>query len=253
MKDFCYWSIGDGDYACMLQTMVHSARHAGVREDFYVFSDKEIEGAVTLPCGNFDKSFYLFKFAFLKNVISKLPYRFFVFLDADNFFVRKPSPFLSLMEDTPLHIFLESDCTTPSVRKEWHKCPLPKYVDLMRECGVTSEKIYTVNAGFFIVKRESIDLLCAAAADFWNYSMQEGFLFTEEPPLAYAMQLLCKNESKHLLKNYPNLWCSDWTGHFENHLPDGSKWLFEDYLNEQTFQVNPAIVHALKSKKLLLA
>lgn len=158
MPKVCYWSIADGDYTYMLKTLLNSYRAVGMEEDFHVFSDQDIRGAtVTHLVKDFDKSFYNFKFAFLQSAMKQLDYDIFIFLDADNFFVRKPSSFLDLVQNSPLHCFLESDCTKPSERPVWHSCPLPEYVRLMRECGVTSEGIYTVNAGFFIVKRQAID------------------------------------------------------------------------------------------------
>lgn len=251
MKELCYWSVADGEWSYMLRTLLQSYRGVGMEEDFHVFCDQDIPGAITHPITDFDKSFYHFKFHFLQ-MMQKLDYRYYVFLDADNFFVRKPPPFLDLMEDTPLHSFLESDCALPSKRPIWHRCPLPEYVKLMQECGVTGEHFYTMNAGFFIVKREAVDIVCGLAEDFWKHSMMKGYLFTEEAPLAYATQMLCHDTERHLLINRRDVWCSDWTGIYAEHLPDGKEWLFTDYMNPVQYPVNPAIVHALKSKELLV-
>jgi hypothetical protein len=253
VQEVCFWSIADGDYSLMLQTLVESFRQVGMQEDFHVFSDREIAGAIVHPIdANFDKSLYAFKFSYLQRFVKELDYRYFIYLDADNYFVRRPPPLLKFMEYSPLHAFFEGDCTAPSLRKEWHCCPLQKYVEMMRECGVLSERIYTVNAGFFIIKKEIIDVVCGLAMDFWRHCMQNGYVVTEEPPLAYAMHMLCRDTEQHLLSRFPNIWCSDWTGHYADRLPDGKEWLFSDYLTYETYPVNPAIVHALKGKKILV-
>ena len=66
MKDICYWSIGDGKFAKVLQTLVRSFRSVGMKEDFIAFSDRDIEGAKTVRIQDFSKSCHLFKFEFLK-------------------------------------------------------------------------------------------------------------------------------------------------------------------------------------------
>lgn len=237
----------------MLETLVNSYHAVGMEEDFHVFSDLEIPGAINHKIETFDKSFFHFKYAFLKNYVQKWNYRYFVFLDADNYFVRKPPSFLYLMENSPVHIFLESDCTLPSKRPIWHRCPLPEYVRLMRECGVTGDPVYNMNAGYFVVKREAVDIFCSLGEDFWKHSLSNGYAFTEEAPMAYAMQMLCDDPQKHLLRNVTDIWCSDWQGHFSDRLPDGKEWLFVDYMNYDSYPVNPAIVHALKDKEVLIA
>lgn len=252
MKDLCYWSIGDGDFAYMLQTLVSSFREVGMVEDFHVFSDKEIVGATNHYIRDFDKSFYLFKFGFLQQFMKHLDYRYFVFIDADSYFVRKPHPYLNLLKKSPIHAFLESDFTIPTIRKDWHTCPLPKFVSLMRDCGITNEKIYNVNGGFFIVQREVIDVVCGLAIDFWQHCFQNGYAFTEEPSLAYVTQMLCEDPEQHLLRYHSDIWGTDWTGHYKDHLPDGKAWIFKDYFNHELYTVNPAMVHVLKGKPLLI-
>ena len=251
-RELCFWSIGDGQHSHMLQTLVNSFRAVGMQEDFHVISDREIAGAITHKVASFDKSCYWFKFTFLQQVIKNLDYDYCVFLDADNYFVRKPPPLLDLMQGSPVHAFLESDCTLPSPRPEWHRCPLPIYVDIMRECGITQEAMYNVNGGLFIVKHSAIDLVCELAEDFWKHSFLRGYVFTDEPPLAYVVQMLCKDSSLHLLRDHTNVWCSDWLGCFEGRVPDGKEWIFKDYMKNEIFTVNPAIVHALKSKEALV-
>jgi hypothetical protein len=254
MEDFCYWSVGDGDYAYMMQALVHSFRSVGMKEEFIAFSDRSIEGATTHLVSPFEKLGNLFKFKFLKE-LKDLPFRYFVFLDSDNLFMRKPPDLFPLVADTPLHVFFEGNCShppTPLRRKNWWGCPLPIYVGLMRDCGVLNEHVYNVNAGFFIIKREAIDTVCTLAYDFWEYGMSHGYAFTEEPPLAYAAQMLCADPAQHLLTRHLDIWASDWAYYFANRLPKGNPWTLKDWLGFDEYLVNPAIVHLIKSKPLLV-
>lgn len=252
MHDLCYWSVGDGRYAAMLETMVRSCRNVGVREDFHAFSDRQIPGTTTHRLGPIDKRHYLFKIELLKRLES-LHYRYFAFLDADNFFVRAPPPLLDLMQLSPIHSALESDCTDAGAKRaDWWGCPLPRYVSLMRERGVQSERVYNVNAGFFIVHRDAIRTVCGLVASFWEHSRAAGYLFTEEAPLAYATHMLCGDPDRHQMRNFFDVWSCDWTGNFDNRLPNGEAWTFRDYMTDEPHLVNPAVVHAMRSKQALV-
>ncbi len=78
-------------------------------------------------------------------------------------------------------------------------------------------------------------------------------VFTEEPPLAYAMHMLCGNPHLHTLRQTCDLWTSHWTGCFTDALPDGQAWWFMDYFTGEKIPVNPAIVHTMRSKQALIA
>jgi hypothetical protein len=250
---YCYWSIGDGPYAEMLQTMVQSARAAGVEEDIHVWSDRDVVGATCHPAGTFVKDLYLFKLEFLREQAGRLNYDFLVFLDADTYFVRHPGSPLALLHGAPVHVHLESDCTRPTNRRpDWWGCPLSVFVTLMRSQGVNSRSIFNVNAGFWIVHHDAVDQLAQLALEFWQHCKQQGYEFTEEAPLAYVGHMLVGNPYLHTLERGHDLWASDWTGIFAGRLPDGSAWNFEDYLDGSQITVNPAIVHCMRSKDALV-
>jgi len=122
----------------------------------------------------------------------------------------------------------------------------------MRAMGVWSRAIFNVNAGFWIVRREAIGTLCRLALEFWAVARRQGYEFTEEAPLAYATHLLCGNPHEHTLRATADLWASDWTGCFAGRLPDGQPWWFVDYFSGERFLVNPAIIHAMRSKEALV-
>jgi hypothetical protein len=153
------------------------------------------------------------------------------------------------MQHSPVHIALESDLCRPQNRRpDWWGCPNVTFAELMRAKGVRSNSIFNVNGGFFIVHREVIETVFELAFDFWQFANSKGYAFDDEPLLAYAMQMLCGNPYRHTLRATANLWASDWTGNFTDVLPDGRPWTFVDYFTFETFEVNPAIVHAMRSK-----
>ena len=65
--NYCYWSVADGEFALMAETMVASARKAGVTTEFHIWSDGEIAGATVHPITGFKKEHYLFKLEFLRD------------------------------------------------------------------------------------------------------------------------------------------------------------------------------------------
>lgn len=252
MKDICFWSVGDDDYAYMLKGLVHSFHAIGMEGDFIVFSDRDVKGATRYSIGNFDKRGCFFKFKFLQEHVKHWDYQHYIYIDADSLFIRKPRPLIPLLQGSPIHLFCEGDCTQPMRRKEWWGCPLEDYVKLMRDCGVVSDRIYHVNGGFFIIKREAVEVVCELAYDFARYATQKGYLLPDEPAWAYAMHMLCVDPDLHLLSTHLDVWCSDWEGVFSNGLPSGKSWIFKDYMTFEPREVNPAIVHAIKSKDFLI-
>lgn len=235
--------------------MVESSRSVGYREEFYVWADTErIANSNMLPCGRFDKRHYLFKWRFLKELRSRVGHvKYYVFLDADSYFVRNPGDILEQLKGAPVHVCMESECSSPSnIRPDWWGCPLPKYVELMRNMGVVGP-VYNTNAGFWIVHRDAVDRVVELAFEYWEAGRDAGYTFTEEAPLAYVGHMLMGDPSRHTLRSNPDCWASDWTGEFAGRLPEDRTWRFTDYMSGETFPVRPAIVHAMRSKEAMIA
>ncbi len=251
---YCYWTVVDGDYSIMMKSVIESARRVGVFKDFHIWSDRPVEDAICHEVKDLDKSHYLFKFHYLRNEAKKLNYDYFIWLDADTWFVRNPGNPLRLLHGSPVHSSLESDaCDPKNERTEWWDCSLKNYATLMRFKGVRSKSIFNVNGGFWIVHHDAIDAFYDLAMDFWQFCKDAGYVFTDEPPLAYATHMLCGNPYLHTLKVTSDVWASDWTGNYNNVFPDGKPWVFVDYFNFEERLVNPAIVHALRCKGALIA
>jgi len=256
MYNICYWSVADNEFGHdkMMVTLIDSARKVGIKENFHVFSNVPIKGAITHDSGSFDKKHYLFKFDFLLEM-KKLMYDYFVFVDADSMFLKniEADDLIKYCHNSPVHITFEGDCTNPeALREDWWGCPLAEYSQLMWDKGVKSKKIYNTNAGFWIVHRDAIDSLCRLAREFWDHANSKGYPFTEEAPLAYAGHMLCGDANNHLLTKNPELWASDWLGHFADRLPVIEEWGFHDYMTHEIIKVNPILVHAMRSKQKMI-
>ena len=251
MARLCFWTAANGDYVHMARAMVLSARKVGMAEDFLFLGDREV------PDTKFVKAEWVpderwgcwFKFRYLKRYLAGLDYDFFAWLDSDNYFVRKPRNVLSMMHGSPLHSFLECDLTSPSNRRtDWWNCPNQRLVELYREKGIASRRIFNVNGGFFIIKRSFIDEFVRITDEFYQHCLGGGYRFVDEVPLAYATQLVCGDSEMHTAELNQDVWACDWTNNFVDRLPDGQAWQGEHYMMGTKHAVNPAIVHAMRCK-----
>lgn len=253
-KTFCYWTVADGDHGLMAKTMVKSARNCGVKEDFHIWTDLEtIDGATVHSCGNFDKTLYMFKFNFLKNFVSKLDYDYYIFLDADNYFVKNPGDLSYLMTNQKVFIQMENEITSPKVKRgDWWGCPVNQYKSLFSEAGIITDKIYNTNAGFWIVDRNYVDEFYNIGVNFFFYAKEKGYnKLTEEVSLAFIGHCMQYPEDRTLDKT-SWLWASDWTGYWKNKLPSYNDWTFEDYMTGEKYNIKSCIVHLMRSKELLI-
>lgn len=250
---FCYWSIATGDYADLLTALVASARRAGVREDFHVWTDREVPGAQCHPAGQFDNWGWLFKLVFLRDEVARLDYDYFIFLDADSWFVRAPEDPGRWIEDTPLHIPFGADLTLAPPRALWWEYPVETHIALMRAAGVRHASLYNVNAGLFIVRRDAIETVCALANQYWSFCQRHGVLCVDEPLLAYVSQRLTRFPERHTLAVSHAFWAIDGNGVFADRLPDGQPFRFRGFLGQYDLTLNPAIVHLVRGKSPMFA
>lgn len=253
-KNFCYWTVADGDHGLMAKTMVKSARNCGIKEDFHIWTDLEdIDGATVHSCGSFDKTLYMFKFNFLKEHVSKLDYDYYIFLDADNYFVKNPGDLSYLMQDQKVFIQMENEITSPNVKRgDWWGCPVNKYKELYAGAGLELDKIYNTNAGFWIVDKNYIDQFYNIGLNFFFYAKSKGYKnLTEEVSLAFLGHCMQFPEDRAFDKT-SWLWASDWTGYWKNKLPSYNDWTFEDYMTGEKYNIKSCIVHLMRSKELLI-
>lgn len=255
-KKFCYWTISWGDYDYISQSMIDSAREVGVKENFYAFTEKPIKNCINYPL---NKNITLdqlqfFKFEYLKNEIQKLDYDYFVFIDADHYFVRKPelSPF-DIIQDSPWHSFLESPINLPETKRpDWWQVPNHIMETFMRKNGVLSKEIRNSNGGFWICQKEFIEQACILAYEFHNKLRQYNIIVPEEVSIAYLSHLMSPRIEDRFLENFTKYWASDWTETFKDKIPEDIEWEYTSYMTYNKIKVNPAIVHAMRSKNALI-
>jgi len=252
--DLCFWSIASGSYAKMAQCLVDSARRVGVFKDFHIWTDGSVEGAICHRLRASKARAPLAQLRLLQQEVRKLKYDYWVWLDADTFFVRHPGNVLRVLHGAPVHSSLESNAALPEpAEPDWGICSLSNFTKLMRFSGVRSRGIFTLNSGFWVVHRDVIDTFCGLAWDFWIFCKRVGYLFQFETLLAYATQMLCGNPYAHTLKSTADLWAPDRDGKYSGRVPDGRGWKYVDQFSGDRFKVNPAIVHAMHSKRALVA
>lgn len=177
-KNYCYFSVADKDHAKMAAVMVKSARASGVKEDFHIWTDlPSIKGAVTHPCGDFSNSKVgcWFKLNFLMNEVSKLDYDYFVWLDADHYFVRKPRSIMEHVDGGLVMVPMENEISSvENKRGDWWGVPTRNTIDLFREFGCKGRKIYNTNGGLFVVKKDFITTFYYMCYDFFKIIKKEG-------------------------------------------------------------------------------
>ena len=249
---FCFWSIATGPYRAMAQSMVDSARHSGVFKDFHIWTDGAIEGA---NCHRLKRSNgkKFIRLELLDEKVRHLKYDYFVWLDADTYFVRHPGDILRVLRGAPVHASLESNTAMPNpLLPDWGPCSLRNFTTLMQFRGVRSRAIFTVNAGFWIVHRDVIDTFCGLTWNFWQFCRKVGYQLPIEPLLAYATQMLCGNPYAHTLRETADLWATDTQGRFAGQVPSGGRWQFVDCFSGETLNIRPSIIHATHSKRALV-
>src|SRR6267154_2778212 len=106
---YCYWSVCDGSYAYLMKKCVASARRAGVFKEFHVLTDNPIEGCECYDAQTIEKRDQFFKLIYLKAAISKLLFDYFIWIDADTWFVRNPKNVLDSLGKSPIHVPLTAN------------------------------------------------------------------------------------------------------------------------------------------------
>lgn len=259
-KTFAFWTIGDQNHGKMAATMVASARSVGVTAPIHVFTDlPNIDGAIVHPCGIFDKTLYMFKFHFLKNEMKKLPYDFMFFLDTDNIFTRNPGDLAEMMGDDKVFVQMENEIILDhnhpgkSHRQDWWGCPVAEFGPFMKSIGVTGNRFFNCNAGFWGVAKTAIDEFYDKATYIFNEAHKRGYTKTTEEFALAGVGMCLQDPLKRTLDDTSWLWCSDWTDAWKGQLPTYNFWQFEDYMNGQKKNVRPCITHCMRSKTSMVA
>src|SRR5437773_2303121 len=152
---YCYWSVCDGAYADLMKYCVASARKAGVFKEFHVLTHRPIEGCECYDAMDIEKTDQLFKLIYLKAAISKLLFDYFIWIDADSWFVRNPKNVLDCLGKSPIHIPLTTNLSALKEDRCLKTVSTRQYVELMTKAGVFNP-IYYSGGSFWIVHHDAI-------------------------------------------------------------------------------------------------
>lgn len=249
------WTYADGDCVWMANGLARSLKEQKIPSEFHVWSPNDVPEAdychfYRVPAGSAERRYFTFKFDILREA-AKIEADYFLFLDADTICLRDPGDLLRCMGGDPVHAFLEAGLEDDR-RRKWWEVSCGEMADAMRECGLEGA-CYGVNAGAFIIAREAVGKFVDLAEAFRTHLHgKTGVWVTEEPALAFAAAKMAREASLHQDIHWHDLWGVDWTGEFKGRLPDGKPWKWRNYLRENKVStINPAIVHAMRSKEAL--
>jgi hypothetical protein len=249
------WSVAWGEYRYMLQTLMDSIRSCGLQHDILTFSDEPLANVTSCEV---DKSIQMdfkqyWKFHYL-NKIRELDYDLFVFIDSDHYFVRKPpKEFHEIIGPDPWHSFLESPINSElTKRPDWWGVTNSSMTKIYRDFGVTQDTVYSTNGGFWMCRKEFMKQAANVGFLFRDYQKGLGLDLPEEVAIAVISHMFSADYSQRFHKRYMDIWASEWTGVLQDRLPDGSQWEFQEYMTGTKSLLNPAIVHAMRSKNALV-
>lgn len=249
------WSVAWGDYRYMMQSLMSSIKDVGVECDLLAFSDQPLSEIVSCEIDkNIELDFKQYwKFHYLEK-IKDLDYDVFVFIDSDHYFVRKPSKnFSEIVGEDPWHSFLESPINSlETKRPDWWGVPNATMAELYKGFGVNQKTVYSTNGGFWICKKNFASHAAKVGLMFRDFQKSKGFNLPEEVAIAVLSHMFSKNYENRFHKNYLDIWASEWTGALKDKIPAGSPWIFQEYMTHEQSEVNPAIVHAMRSKQALV-
>lgn len=256
-RELIIWSVAWGDYAYMLQALVTSLRRTGFDGKIVVFCDRPIQDAEYRPIDpqiDLDQ-LQFWKFEYLCKHMAVEPGLDLVFIDSDHYVVRNVSDDLpKLIADGPWHSFLEGPINTAATRRtDWWGCPNSEFIKLCRDFGVMQKEIRNSNGGFWAIRSEFAETSRRVAKEFHEFARKRGYVFPEEVSIAVMSHMFSEDHTNRFAEKWSHLWGSEWTGTLQDRLPDGNPWKLVNYMSGETSLVNPAIVHAMRSKSALVS
>ncbi len=210
MKEhYCFWTIAPDEAAVEAACKtVASARAVGMFKEFHVWTEAQaIEGATCHGLGQWNPWGGLYRFTYLRDAVSTLPFEHYVWLNPGTEFLRHPGSVLRALRRAPVHVPLGFDLADPGVALDmWGGAPCGELARCNREAGVLGRLALAAYSGFFIVHRDVIGTFHRLAFDFWHRCQATGLSLSCEPLLAYAAQMLTGDPRRHHLSHLPELW-----------------------------------------------
>ena len=239
MKKYCYWSVATGRYADLMERCVGSARANGVFADFHVLTDRPIAGCECYDAYEVEKESGLFQFYYLKLGMAKLSYEYFIWLDADSVFARNPLNILDCLGHAPMHVPLEFNLEEVREDNVWQGMSLHAAREGLKAEGVLNAPYFCENA-FWVVHHDAIELVYDLAVGFHQRRKEAGAPLHIAAALGYAMQVLCGDPERHLLRHAPELWAS---GGEETETRKWRSRAWSGANDDASLFVRPAILH----------
>lgn len=257
--NFCYFTgTNRTNEKQIIETMIASARRSGVPEDIHVFSPVDIDGAVNyrIEATRSWKNHFT-KIDLLKELHDIVPqYDYYVWLDTDTFFVRDPGTLKELIRDNKTWIAMESQLTDPNNKHHgWQYIERNHLVRWMQELGCGPEA-YGTNGGLWIVRSDAVDEFHHKGFELRaEIDRRAGRNIDDEVVLSILGQIMVPDPQNNQFETYKHIWVCDWNSQWSDakgKLPDGSDWHQWDWLTGADMgMVNPAIIHAMRSKQLM--
>jgi hypothetical protein len=252
-KRICFFTYADGDWRYMAQTMVNSMRNWGVTSDIIVFGDKPISGATHTHYRKLtteQKHLYFFKLDLLSTFSYAIEYDYLVWLDADCLFVRSlPDDFLAPMEFSPLHGHLTWNLNIQPDFWWWGRTA-GEIIATYRKYGVTTNEIFAMNGGYWIVSREFIPVMYDMI-QYFRTAEPDNNTQVDEVVIAWVLHLVTSNLGIHLGTNKR----SDFAMYElpAERLPLAEETYVTAYPGLGLFtKIDPAIVHLIHGKSAML-
>lgn len=238
-----------------MQALMESVRTSGVSHDILTFSDEPLANVASCEMDkSIDMDFKQYwKFRYLQK-IHEMDYDLFVFIDSDHYFVRKPDKdFSEIIGEDPWHSFLESPINSETTRRpDWWGVINPVMTQIYRDFGVAQNTVYSTNGGFWMCKKKFMKQAASTGFLFRDYQKGLGLDLPEEVAIAVISHMFSMDYSNRFHQRYMDIWASEWTGVLQDRVPNGSSWEFQEYMTGAKSTVNPAIVHAMRSKNALV-
>lgn len=249
----CFWNYSDGDCVFMTQSLIRSMRAQDVEHDFLCFADRPVIGAtrtITAKLTPEQKQLALFKIEFLTTLAEMSDYDYFVCIDSDSIFVKPlPEDFLAPMQFSPLHGYLETEFDLVA-DMSWYNIKCGRLAEIWRKHGA----LYGgcgMNSGIWIVERRVATLVHRMIAHFKTVE-PECAHFQDEVLISWAVSTLSGNEAVHKLLNNRYHWLTHWQSTFTTPPTTETPWVFQDWFTGYQAPMQPAIVHLLNSKPMLI-
>jgi hypothetical protein len=198
-EDYAIWTIAPNERArAAAGELAASMEEVGLFKALHVWARAPVAGATTHSLEDYEPGGGWYRLGLLPKAAEKIKAKYLLWLDPITKFERHPGSVLTALHGAPLHVPLTFSFADPDhAPAEWHGCPCGEMVRLMRAAGIRNKAIYAASANFFIVHRESIETVTELAFDFARRADAEGWRLPVEPLLAYAMQMLCGDATRH--------------------------------------------------------